>query len=88
MPHKRVVRYQMPVLVRGERRWVEIEEFDTCEGIVAWQGPDYFELIAKEYMAHCGMRPGSVGGAISYLFPAVPLVDFATRWMERSFGVL
>ncbi|MBI2505710.1 MAG: aminoglycoside 3-N-acetyltransferase [Candidatus Latescibacteria bacterium] len=86
VPRKRVVRYQMPVLVRGERRWVEIEEFDTCQGIVDWEGPDYFELIAQEYMADSGMRPGWVGGAISYLFPAAPLVDFAARWMERAFG--
>jgi len=86
MPGKRVVRYQMPVLEEGARRWVEIEEFDTCAGIVDWVGEDYFILIAKEYLAENGLRPGAVGGAISYLFEAASLVEFAVGWMEAHFA--
>lgn len=86
VPDKRVVRYRMPVLEAGERRWVEIEEYDTCEGIVAWSGADYFELIARAFLdSGQGIR-GRVGGAESCVFPAAALVGFAVRWMEREFS--
>ncbi len=83
---KRVVRYLMPVLVDGLRRWVEVEEFDSSDGIRDWGEGDYFEAIVKEYLAtgH-GMR-GLVGAAKSYLFDAQELTAFGVAWMEREFG--
>jgi aminoglycoside 3-N-acetyltransferase len=87
VPNKRVMRYRMPVLADSQRRWVDIEEFDTGDGIREWGGGDYFEAIVEEYLAAgCG-RTGAVGAATSYLFDAQELVAFGVAWMERTLGV-
>jgi aminoglycoside 3-N-acetyltransferase len=86
VPEKRVVRYRMPVLVGGLRRWVDVEEFDTCEGIRDWGGGDYFVAIVEAYLAAGRGRAGPVGAARSYLFDAQELVEFGVDWMEREFG--
>jgi aminoglycoside 3-N-acetyltransferase len=83
---KRVVRYQMPILVNGLRRWVDVEEFDTCDGIRDWDGGDYFEAIIEEYRAIGHGMTGLVGTAKSYLFDAKELTAFGVAWMEREFG--
>jgi len=85
IPCKWIVRYKMPVLRDGERVWVEIEEFDTARGIVDWEGGDYFEAIARGYLASGKGRSGKVGAAQSYLFAAADLAKFAIQWMERTF---
>ena len=86
VPDKRVVRYRMPVLVDGLRRWAEVEEFDTCDGIRDWGGVDYFVAIVEEYLAAGHGRTGLVGAARSYLFDAPELTAFGVAWMEREFG--
>ena len=86
VPEKRVVRYRMPVLVGGLRRWVEVEEFDTCDGIRDWSRGDYFVAIVREYLAAGHGRTGLVGAARSYLFDAQDLTSFGVAWMEREFG--
>jgi aminoglycoside 3-N-acetyltransferase len=86
VPDKRVVRYRMPVLVGGQRRWVDVEEFDTCDGIRDWGGGDYFVAIVREYLAAGHGRTGLVGAARSYLFDAQDLTSFGVAWMEREFG--
>jgi aminoglycoside 3-N-acetyltransferase len=86
VPEKRVVRYRMPVLVHGLRRWVDVEEFDTCDGIRDWDGGDYFEAIIEEYLASGHGMTGLVGTARSYLFDAQELTAFGVAWLERAFG--
>jgi aminoglycoside 3-N-acetyltransferase len=86
VPEKRVVRYRMPVLVDGQRRWVGVEEFDTSDGIRDWGGGDYFEAIVREYLAAGHGRSGLVGAARSYLFDAQDLTTFGVAWMEKEFG--
>jgi aminoglycoside 3-N-acetyltransferase len=86
VPEKRVVRYRMPVLVDGLRRWLEVEEFDTGEGIRDWAGGDYFDAIVRDYLASGRGRTGLVGSARSYLFQAQELSAFGVAWMEREFG--
>jgi aminoglycoside 3-N-acetyltransferase len=86
VPGKRVVRYRMPVLVDGLRRWVEIEEFDTCVGIRDWGGGDYFQAIVEAYLAEGHGRTGLVGAARSYLFDAQKLTACGVGGMEREFG--
>jgi aminoglycoside 3-N-acetyltransferase len=83
---KRVVRYRMPVIVDGQRRWGDVEEFDTSDGIRDWGGGDYFEAIVEEYLAAGHGRIGTVGAARSYLFDAQDLTAFGVAWMERTFG--
>lgn len=80
---KRVIRYRMPVMEEGARRWVEMEEFETGEPIVPWEGEDYFAVITREFLEAGGGASGKVGHAASHLLPAARLVDFAVPWMER-----
>ena len=85
VPDKRIDRYKMPIMQDGQRVWVEIEEFDTTKGIVDW--PDnYFETIAKAFLATGHGTTGQVGQARSYLFDAASLNDFGKRWMENNFA--
>lgn len=86
VPNKRIARYKMPILRDGQRAWVDIEDFDTSRGIVDWEGRDYFEAIARQYVSSGKGRSGKVGAAQSYLFDAADLVRFAIQWMERTFG--
>ena len=86
VPGKRTVRYSVPVLRDGQRVWVEVEEFDTGQGIVEWEGGDYFGAIVQDYLASGGGRSGMVGAAQSYLFDTAALHQVAVRWMERTFG--
>lgn len=83
--NKRTVRYQMPILEHGHRRWVELEEFDTSEGIVAWQGEDYFQLIIDTYIQDRQLHVHTIGQARTYVFDSQDLVTFATEWMEQHF---
>jgi aminoglycoside 3-N-acetyltransferase len=86
VPNKRVVRYPVPVLSDGRRSWVQVEEFDTCSGIVDWAGEDYFGVIVRAYLATGQGRAGLVGGAACHLLDAASLTAFAVEWMERNFG--
>ena len=85
VPNKRVVRYSMPLLQRGRRIWVEIEEFDTSRGIVDWP-ENYFEAIAREYLTSGRGTTGKVGSAAARLYNAADLAAFGIDWMERHFG--
>ena len=86
VPNKRVARYRLPILRDGERVWVEIEEFDTSLGIVDWEEGDYFELIARDYLAVGRSNSGKVGAATCHLFDAADLTAFGVAWMERNFA--
>ncbi len=86
IPNKRTVRYKMPVLRDGQRVWVELEDIDTSRGAFDWEGGNYFEAIAREYLASGKGRTGRVGAADSHLFEAAGLVRFAIEWMERIFS--
>jgi aminoglycoside 3-N-acetyltransferase len=86
VPDKPVVRYKMPVLRDGHRVWVDIEEYDTNKLIGGESERDYFQAIPTEFLASGQGRSGKVGAAQSYLLDARALVDFAVRWLERTFG--
>jgi aminoglycoside 3-N-acetyltransferase len=85
VPSKQVIRYQMPVLRKGKREWVEIEEFDTC-GNVLPNAEQYFDAIPRAYLASGKGTKGKVGTADSYLFDAADLVKFAVQWLEKEYG--
>ena len=74
--NKRIQRYKVPLLQNGERIWVDIEEYDTSEGICPW--PErFFEKIIKKYLKTYSIQPKKVGNADSYLIDAKSLVDFS-----------
>jgi len=83
---KRIVRYRAPVLRDGRRRWIDVEEFDTCQLIGQWEGDGYFEMIPQEALELGIGRCGSVGPAQAYLFDADGLHRFAVQWLEKHLG--
>lgn len=87
IPNKRTVRYKAPLLQNGERVWVEIEEYDTGQGVVDWEGGDYFPVIVREFLEAGHGRSGTVGAAPAFLFDAPALHRFAVEWMERMWSV-
>jgi len=86
VPNKRIVHYKMPVLRDGQRVWVDIEEFDTCRGIVA-DAEEYFKTIVHEYLSSGKGSSGKIGAAQSYFFDAAGLAEFSIQWLEKTFGV-
>lgn len=85
VPNKRIDRYSLPVLLDGQRVWMDFEEFDTTNGIVDWH-EDYFESIVKAYLAKGYGQCAKVGAADSQLFKAADLRDFGIAWMEKHFA--
>ncbi|MCR4404623.1 MAG: hypothetical protein NUW06_05010 [Candidatus Acetothermia bacterium] len=59
--------------------WVEIEYIDTTRGALEWEGGNYFEAIAREYLAPGKGHMGKVGAAESYLFDAADLIRSAIK---------
>ncbi|MDP6042167.1 MAG: aminoglycoside 3-N-acetyltransferase [Candidatus Latescibacteria bacterium] len=88
VPNKRIERFKYPMLISGEKQWIEIEQFDTSEGIVDWQDGDYFLKIVEDYLKQERHKTGKAGAADSYLFDAKNLTDFAVSWMEKNFREL
>ncbi len=84
VPNKRIVTYQMPVKTADGVEWVEIEEFDTSDGIIDGYEGDYFTDLMAEYIEQYDIRAGKIGEARSYLFEAVHLSDYAISWMEAN----
>lgn len=85
IPNKRIDRYQMPILVGNKREWITLEEFHTDEGIVDWDGEDYFQVIGEAYIKEKKISTQKIGDAPSYLFNATNLVAFGKQWMENNF---
>ena len=87
IPNKRIIRYRMPVLRKGKKVWMEIEDIDTGEGIVdGHSSGEYFTAIVKGYLGKGKGRSRTVGTAKSYLFEAADLVRFAVEWLEKELG--
>ena len=84
IPGKRVARFKVPMLERGERAWREMEEFDTSGAGVHPNWPQaFFALIVDAYLDAHANRGGSFGDARSFLLEARGLLDFALPIMER-----
>ena len=84
VPNKMTVQFKMPVLRDGKRIWVEIEEFDTCGGILPG-AKEYFKKIPLEYLSSGRGHSGKVGAAQSHLFDANDLAKFAIKWLEKTY---
>ncbi len=86
LPGKRIIRYREPILVDGQKRWADIEEYDTAEPVVPGVTEDYFGRIVGDYLGLGSGRSGLVGRAESHLLEAASLYAFAVDWLERRFG--
>lgn len=83
IPNKKIVHNRVPLLLDGQRVWIEFEEYDTCWGIRNWESEEYFSVILHEYLSSGHGRRGRIGGADSYLLDAAELAGFAVEWIER-----
>lgn len=84
LPEKRRTRWDY--LLKGEdgpcHAWVDC--LNDLDGIVHWDGEDYFAMILKAYLETGRARAGRVGDAHSELIGAADIVEFGARWMERN----
>ena len=81
VPGKRVVHYEVPWLVDGERVWRSCEEFDTSEPAPPAWPETFFRDITDAYLRRTGNAGRRIGDADSYLFEAQPFLAFALEAM-------
>ncbi|GAA3225572.1 aminoglycoside N(3)-acetyltransferase [Dactylosporangium siamense] len=73
------LRQGSPVLVDGERRWVEYTELADDTSL--------FEPLGKDFAAITGLeRVGPVGSGTARLMRQRALVDFGAMWLSRRFS--
>ena len=60
-----------------------MECLDDENGIVVWDGEDYFAIILREYVATGRAKRGLVGNAHCEHIDAADLVRFGARWMSK-----
>ena len=59
---------------------------DDTDGIVPWEGEDYFALILRDYLALGRAKRGRVGSAETELIDAQDIVAFGANWMTERFA--
>ena len=62
-----------------------VECLDDSEGIVPFDGEDYFALILRDYLSRGRAEQGQVGQARAELIDAKDLVAFGAAWMTETF---
>lgn len=82
-PHKRIRRYECPILIDGEVSWRWFEEFDTSE-VPDGVPDDYFATIVSAFLDSGQGRMGLVGSAPTVLVAARAMLDFAVSWLEQQ----
>lgn len=82
VPTKRRVTRQCKVATPAGVVDKTVSCLDDSDGIVEWDGPDYFGLIVADYLRSETAHRGRVGNAESVLIEAPDLVTHATAWME------
>ena len=85
IPGKRVIRYEVPILVDGHPVWRWFEEFDTSDppdGLA----DDYMAEVVEDFLATGAGARGRIGAAASVLVPAAEMVAFGVRWLEARLG--
>ncbi len=66
-----------PLLLNGERRWIEYEDID-------YDSED-FPILGAAFAAESRLlRQGPAGEGQAMLMPQRPLVDFGIRWLEQN----
>lgn len=78
-PSKKYAAQGAPILVDGERRWVEYEDLD-------WDDEDFAEIGAAFERETAEVRVGKVARAECRLMRQRPLVDFGVKWIEQNRG--
>ena len=76
-PGRKVVRCGAPVVVDGERRWVEYDDVD-------YDDSDFSQIESCFAGEEGRVRTGQVGSGTAMLMSHRTLVDFAKKWMEEN----
>ena len=84
IPNKRRVRRHYRCMTAAGPATCAVECLDDENGIVAWDGEDYFAIILREYLATGRAKQGLVGNAPSERIEAADLVRFGARWMSEK----
>lgn len=86
---KRWVTYQMPINANGTTVWHRFHAIDTSRGAYHYAThigeADYIETIAQSALDHGIGHHATLFGAGCHLFPAKPLIEHATNWIEQRF---
>jgi aminoglycoside 3-N-acetyltransferase len=82
IPDKRIARFQVPVEENGRRVWREMAEVDSSGGAHPHWPDRFFAKLADGYLVATGNAGGRVGNAMSYLFSARGLLDYALPRMR------
>lgn len=90
VPNKRRVRYRVPVLENGTRRWRTFSDIDTGDGILPYERvlgrEDYIGYLVRTALASGIGRRGPLGDGIGHVLEARPLVGHAVAWLEETFA--
>lgn len=84
LPDKHIDCYKMPILQDGQKVWVDVEEFDTTNGIADFGVEDYSLEIGQSYIAAGRGHSGLVGSAQAYLVDADDVKTYAIDWMTQN----
>ncbi len=84
IPDKRRTRWDYLLATPEGPKHVWIDCLDDAEGIVDWDGEDYFAIILKSYAALGRHRSGRIGASSAELIDASDLVKFGVNWMETN----
>ncbi|OBZ10551.1 AAC(3) family N-acetyltransferase [Bacillus sp. FJAT-27264] len=76
-PSKQEIVSGAPMMVDGNRQWVEFKELD-------WESVDFVALAAQFQEDTGRIALGQVAAARAKLIPQREIVDYAVRWMERN----
>ena len=74
---RKTIRCGAPVIVNGERRWMEYDDIDCDDS-------DFPQIESCFTEESCLIRKGRVANGVAMLVSHRVLVDFATDWMERN----
>jgi aminoglycoside N3'-acetyltransferase len=87
IPDKKRVRWDYVIAgADGAPEHVWIDCLDDLDGIIDYEGEDYFAQILDAYRPLARHREGLVGKAESELIGAADYVAFGARWMEANLG--
>jgi aminoglycoside 3-N-acetyltransferase len=90
VPGKRRVRWEVPVLSDGVRRWVTVDDIDTSAGALDYRaltgGVDYVGWLARAALDAGAGRSGRLGATTGYVFEARALVAVTVAMIEGAFS--
>ncbi|MCH9695644.1 MAG: AAC(3) family N-acetyltransferase [Gammaproteobacteria bacterium] len=77
VPNRRTTVHRYPMMINGERRWVENEDMANDNGV-------HFPVVGEQFVASNSIRVATVGEADAMLVSTRQLVDFAESYFARE----